>query len=351
MKFWGSMEGRNKNNDLFKNVEMGALDEYWKDLLTGAMDFFEAFFRILSTTFTKFHETLVEFSKEKEKAIDFLNSIRRLRALYSVLMLSLACFISLPDETLNRKEILSERISRYGALVYYHWEATKEFLHSITLSFSGLYATSHSLIRSCVETLTWGIMYDALARCEYRKKAIKELRDLKIESPKSRKWRSWGEFLDSLGKEDLSSSARMLDALDGCRWKLKIGVCRRQLVEWKLLENSESEELKEIYGELSEYVHRSIPDRTDVGIRVAHEVQYDWVDFEVVPDAFLEFQKNAERALRTPILALARYMSSEIKKSCYSLNRRLFNWILGSVEILNWRELLDILKSVEGFFK
>ena len=321
--------------------------EAW-ELLTGVADYFEMMFDYLARMFSKFNESMKKFPKED--AITSLKAMSRLRSLYSVLMLSFPCFVIPPEKKSKREKVKEERLSRHGALTYYHWEAAKELPHAILLAFSGLYATSNALLRICVESLMWGIIYDALAKYEYRARVTKSFREMKVEKPNG-KWKTMGEFLDFLGKNDVGS-AELLDMLEGYERKPNIRDCMYQLKEWSLLEESELNQLKNTYyGNLSKFVHRSMPDYTDVGIRVIHDIYYGWVEFEVVPPMFLEFQGNAERALQPLILALTRYMSKIIKENNYRLNKGVLNHLSNSANALGWNKLIDLLSSIESFFE
>jgi len=185
----------------------------------------------------------------------------------------------------------------HSALIFYHYDAWMLLRHSLLSAFIGYYSAAFTELRSAMESIVRGMVFDLLAIPQYRREAI-ELQ--KIKGFKNTV--GFPELLEvfegKLDNKRPSASIEIFDIIDEELKKFNPEASfiklLKQLKVWRIIDEDLFRETNAYYAELSKHAHRLHPRFSEVGSRVMADK--DWIELEPVPEelftylySFIEF--------------------------------------------------------------
>jgi len=195
-----------------------------------------------------------------------------------------------PSSKLCGEERSRDFWNLHAALIIYHLEALMLLKHSLLSAFTGYYSAASIELRSAMESVVRGVVFDLLAIPEYRKN-VKELQKIKG----FRGAKSFPELIEllekRLGDKRSKVSVEIFDMIDkeleefnpeSAFTKLLL-----QLKDWGVIDDKLLEDIDSYYAELSRLVHRAHPRSSEVDIRVA--AKRDLLDLEPVPEELFTY--------------------------------------------------------------
>jgi len=176
-------------------------------------------------------------------------------------------------------------LSLHLALMFYHYDAWMLLRHSLLSAFIGYYSVAFTELRSAMESIVRGTVFDLLAIPQYRREAA-ELQ--KIKGFKNRA--GFPELLEvlekRLGDRRLSTSIEIFAIIDEelkeFNPEASFIKLLKQLKAWKIIDEELFQEADAHYAELSKHAHRIHPRFSEVGSRIIADK--DWIELEPVPE-------------------------------------------------------------------
>ena len=191
----------------------------------------------------------------------------------------------MPSSKLCGEEAFRKLWGLHSALLFYHYDALMLLRHSILSAFTGYYSVAFTELRSAMESIVRGAIFDLLAIPEYRRNAMKlqKVKGFRGEP-------SFTELLRIL-EEELSDkrpgiSLEVFDIIDEelNRFNPEASFVKllSQLRDWDIVDNELFRDIDSYYMELSKRSHRVHPRFSETGIRAV--AQRDWLNLEPVPE-------------------------------------------------------------------
>jgi len=191
----------------------------------------------------------------------------------------------MPSTDLCRKKRCQKFWYLHSALIVYYYEALMLLEHSLLSAFTAYYSVAFTELRSAMESIVRGVVFDLLAIPKYRESAekLKEIEGFG-NTP------GFSELLDVLKEElkdkRLTNSVGIFDVIDRKLEKFnpegKFAILLGQLKNWEIIDNKLFQDINSYYMELSKPVHRVHPKFSDVGMRILADK--DWLELEPIPD-------------------------------------------------------------------
>lgn len=196
-----------------------------------------------------------------------------------------------------------------AAFLLYHQEAFHLAHRSLIEALCASYQVAFTLLRSTLEAVLRGALYEGLAHEESRKSARALDSDKHSRELKRRIEEVLGKHPDyAKGLED--NSAGILDVLEPIntilRLRPKIRTMVTQLDEWgrfKPIEDPVSSIYDRIYRKLSDYVH-ALPDATDIGARLLTAPEDLFDEYKVMPDKLREHLQLLHEVMDTSMVIM-----------------------------------------------
>ncbi|ADM27567.1 hypothetical protein Igag_0737 [Ignisphaera aggregans DSM 17230] len=208
----------------------------------------------------------------------------------------------LPSEKLCGKEKLNAFWYRHSALISYEYEALILLRYSLFSAFTSYYGVAFTELRSAMEAIVLGAIYDLLAIPKYRNNAkiLQEIRGFSKALGFDKLLKTLNE---ELGENRAEVSAEIFDIINEKIQEFNPEASfikyLRQLKDWEIIDDEMFRDINSYYVELSKYVHRIHPNFSDVGIRILADK--DWLDLEPIPETLFEYlhKFNDINGLRT----------------------------------------------------
>lgn len=207
--------------------------------------------------------------------------------------------------------ITEERWHAKSAFLIYHWEAFHKAHRSFLEALTGHYNSGYILLRSCLENLLRGALWECLAHRKFREDAdvIKKKAGTKIGGTRKTILDWINEIIErkpSTEKDLEDTSAGIFDKIaplpEDSDLRNLIPYPRttvQQLQEWGILEpipNPVEEIYEDLYSQLSGDVH-VVPDATDMGRRLLSESEEEVFQVKVNPDELVRFTEILHRVI------------------------------------------------------
>jgi hypothetical protein len=196
-----------------------------------------------------------------------------------------------------------------SAFIMYHWEAGDAAGLSLGNALCGRYSAAFALLRSFVEFLLSGILYQCLAYSRFREAPSSALKPTDALT-------MLAGHLSSMMKERRinvteleSNSAAIFDLLRGdwtlSPFRLEMHSIIPQLAEWGILAELHDEParvVRELYGRLSEYVYQRIELR-DVGRAIEEGAEIFGYPAPILAESLSEFLDEFHLAMEVGVIA------------------------------------------------
>jgi len=238
-----------------------------------------------------------------------------------------ADFLRMSSEKVDDKAFRSA-----SAFLMYHWGAGHTAGLSLGNASSGNYNVAFTLLRSFVELLFKGVLFQCLAHSIYRERlssALKPTDALVL----------FSSHLSSMIKErtsdvtELESNTVVIFDLLGGDWmqsafRLDMRSVVQQVADWGILGRLHDDPARtvcDLYGHLSENVHERI-ERTDIGRAIEEGTDiFEW-PAPILPKSLVEFLDEFHLAMEAGVIAelnLVRTMvpDSRLREKCQQLLR------------------------------
>ncbi|KXB01615.1 hypothetical protein AKJ44_02340 [candidate division MSBL1 archaeon SCGC-AAA261F17] len=225
--------------------------------------------------------------------------------------------------------ITEEKWHAKSAFLIYHWEAFHKAHRSLLEALTGHYNSGYILLRSCLENLLRGALWECLAHKKFREDAdvIKEKAGTKIGDTK-KTILDWINGLierePSIEKDLENTSGGIFDKIAPLFEDADLRdlipypkTTLQQLREWGILEaisNPVEEIYEDLYSELSADVH-VIPDATDIGRRLLSESEENIFQVKVNLNELMRFTEILHRVIDIGIVIELNVLEDWIKKS------------------------------------
>ncbi|RLE66701.1 MAG: hypothetical protein DRJ47_01655 [Thermoprotei archaeon] len=196
----------------------------------------------------------------------------------------------LPSDKKGCEDKYKEFWNLHTVLMSYHYDALMLIRHSLLSALIGYYSVAFSELRSAMESIVRGAVFDLLAIPEYRKETT--------ELQKIKGFKGDEGFLEllkllekKLGDRRPNLSIEIFGIMDE---ELKnfnprasfIGLLK-QLMMWGIIDDELFREATEYYTELSKHTHRVHPRFSEIGSRIVTD--RDWIELEPVPEELFSY--------------------------------------------------------------
>ena len=211
-----------------------------------------------------------------------------------------------------------------SAFLAYHHVAFHQAHRSFLEALAGYYNTAHVILRSVLELVLRGALWECLAHREYRERAyVIERRARAKVYGKRRTILDWLQEIiqraPQVEKDFERVSGAIFDKISPLfrdpelrRLVPRPKVVVEQLAEWRILTPYSADEVYAVYSELSEEVHVA-PDRTDLGRRLLRE--RDLFKVEVIPEEINKYLRLLHRTMDVSIVVELNVLSDWVKQS------------------------------------
>ena len=219
-----------------------------------------------------------------------------------------------------------------SAFLMYHWGAGQTAGLSLGNALSGNYNVAFTLLRSFVELLLKGVLFQCLAHSTYRERPSPALKPTDALALFSSHLSSMIKERASDATELESNTAAIFDLLGGdwmqSAFRLEMGSVVQQVADWGILgglHGSPAKMVCELYGRLSENVHERI-ERTDIGRATEEGVEiFEW-PAPILAESLSEFLSEFHLAMEMGVIAELNLLhrvvpSAQLAEKCQQLLR------------------------------
>jgi hypothetical protein len=207
-----------------------------------------------------------------------------------------------------------------AAFCMYHWDAGRMAGISLGNVLCGQYNAGFTLLRSYLELLVRGTLFQCLAQRKFRECQSRVLRPTDAVSVLAGNLATLvrERQIDEIELE--SDSMLIFDAIQG-HWiqdvfRLELGSIMRQIADWGMLEGLEGkpEEIAgELYGRLSENAHERV-ERTDSGRAIEEGTDiFEW-PAPILRKSLLEFLDDFHLAMEIGVVAVLNQLSDRVPR-------------------------------------
>ena len=260
--------------------------------VASSIDFILYIIKYASQNINKLAENLSELPEPymTPAAAEILYNVKKSIVLFRELSTSI-----IPSETLCNEDTKNDFLNLHSAYIAYHYDALILLEHSLFSALMGYYTAAYIELRSVLEDVIRGIIFDLIAIPKYREK-VKEL--IKIKGYENIDSMGFGELLFLL-KSKLKNNRPELSViifdiinneLKNFNPKTSFAKLLKQLKQWNIINAEIFRNIHDLYAKLSKYVHRFHPNYSEVGKRIL--MGKDWVKLEPVPQELFTFFQN-----------------------------------------------------------
>jgi len=224
-----------------------------------------------------------------------------------------------------------------SAFLTYHQEIFNSAHRSLIEALCSFYNTAFVLLRSTLELILKGTLFECLAHREFRnnsKVLEKDEQGARLINLLNKVMRDKPDVEDELEKVSGTIHDIVMVVIENQKYRPSILTLVKQLSQWKLLEPIEywRKEVVELYKKLSADVH-VVPDRTDVGRVLLTKPENLFKAKKVMPNVLAEYLDCLKRIMDIGIVIELNVLKDNVK-------------IYKEVES-NLREMLSDLRELE----
>lgn len=241
----------------------------------------------------------------------------------------------LPSKSLCDESLHTQFWNLHSAYMVHHYDALILLEHSLISALMGYYTVAYVELRSVLEDIVRGIIFDLITIPKYRNNA-KEIEKIKGFGD-SKGFNDLVKVLSELADKRLDTSIQVFDIIDNelkdFNPESKFTKLLVQLKEWNIIDGDILGKINNLYVELSRYVHRIHPMFSEVGKRIITD--RDWLELEPVPEELFRYLKYF-----TEICGWMAYLT--IRDYITDMQDVIFN------KCIDRQALYKIIKDVEG---
>ncbi len=308
--------------------------------LAGIIDFILYLVKLINEHLTKLHRSLASLPEEYSTwdAVEIMSEVANSMVASVKLIIKI-----MPSSKSCGEERSQDFWDLHTALILYYHEALMLLKHSLLSAITGYYSVAFIELRSAMESVVRGVVFDLLTIPEYRVNANELLKIKGFGGAKS--YPELIRFLrERLGDKRSEVSAEIFDLIDeelgefnpeAAFTKLLL-----QLKDWGIIDDELFKEMESYYIELSKPVHRTHLRFSEVGIRVLAEK--DWLDLEPVPDILFAYFHNFAELNELFTYLVLKVFNIDLVREDF---RRCINWSELSQDIHVTSELAETYES------
>ena len=201
----------------------------------------------------------------------------------------------------------SETLFIYGALATYFLEFVAIIRSSIANALSGLISLSNAVNRIALETILYGVLFDAM-----RLKTFRECAEDTVKDNKMRHFKKVIKELDKLCLENCETSAEIAGLISDLskekKFTLSFSIVVNTLCKCSVIRKETKNNLETLYSLFSRYIHRPTPNLTDVGLRIESDENLEWTKLETNMKLIKDQITNTTKTVETAAKLIADYI-------------------------------------------
>ena len=321
--------------------------------VASSIDFILYIIKYASQNINRLAENLSELPEPymTPAAAEILDNVKKSIFLFRRLSTSL-----IPSETLCNEDIKNAFLNLHSAYIAYHYDALILLEHSLFSALMGYYTAAYIELRSILEDVIRGIIFDLIAVPKYREE-VKELIKIKgYENTDSMGFDKLLLLLENKLKNNRPELSVIIfdiinNELKNFNPKTSFAKLLKQLKQWDIINGEIFRNIHGLYAKLSRYVHRFHPNYSEVGKRVL--MGKDWVELEPVPEELFTYFQNFVEICGWATYITIKDFSIDLQMDKYyrCIDKDLLEDLAKDVEELgqiadSWRIVLMELKSL-----